>query len=109
MKFVIALLLVLTLSACSKNGEPTEPVTDNGGSTQSGSSTVDPKSVSDLRNSDMLKESIVKSLGADWGISEGEARCLLKDHRATQLARVASDPEVQAVFKQCGVDPAVVK
>lgn len=109
MKFVTALLLVLTLSACGQNGEPTEPVTNNAGDTPPGSSTTASESVPDLPHSDVLQESIVKSIAADWGISKTEARCLLKDHRASQLGRVASDPEVQAVFKQCGVDPAVVK
>ncbi|HAJ91489.1 MAG TPA: hypothetical protein DCO71_02510 [Gammaproteobacteria bacterium] len=65
--------------------------------------------MADLPSSDILKESIVKSIAADWNISQDDARCLLRDHRATQLARVDSDPEVQAVFKQCGVDPSVVK
>jgi len=100
----------ITLTACSgESGTSTEPVAGNGTNVQLESSTPEPKSVSGLRSSDVLEESIVKSLAADWNISEAEVRCLLRDHRASQLGRVASDPEVQAVFKQCGVDPAIVK
>ena len=109
MRIVATLLLVLAMSACSENGGPTEPVTDNGVNTKPGSATSEPKTVKDLHSYDTLKESIVKSLAADWNISEEDTRCLLRDHRASHLARVDSDPEVQAVFEKCGVDPSVVK
>jgi hypothetical protein len=109
MRVVATLLLVLAMSACSENGGPTESVSDNGESPQPGSSASEPKSVKDLSSYDTLKESIVKSLAADWDISEDDSRCLLRDHRATQLSRVDTDPEIQAVFEKCGVDPSVVK
>ena len=110
MKVITPLLIALTLTACSgEDGTATEPAAGNGANTQPGTSTSETKSVADLPSSDILKESIVKSIAADWNISQDDARCLLQDHRATQLARVDSDPEVQAVFKQCGVDPSVVK
>ena len=110
MKIVTPLLIALTLTACSsEDGTATEPVTSSGANTQPGSSTSETKSVKDLRSNDMLKESIIKSIAADWNITQEDARCLLRDHRASQLGRVASDPEIQAVFKQCGVDPSVVK
>ena len=110
MKIITPLLIALTLTACSgEDGTATEPIAGNGANTQPGTSTSETKSVADLPSSDILKESIVKSIAADWNISQDDARCLLRDHRATQLARVDSDPEVQAVFKQCGVDPSVVK
>ena len=110
MKLIAPLLITLTLTACSGgDGTATEPAAGNGANTQSGSSTSETKSMADLPGNDILKESIVKSIAADWNISQDDARCLLRDHRATQLARVDSEPEIQAVFKQCGVDPSVVK
>jgi hypothetical protein len=110
MKIITPLLIALALTACSgEDSTATEPAPGNGANTQSGSSTSETKSVSDLRSSDRLKESIVKSMAADWNITQEDARCLLRDHRASQLGRAASDPEIQAVFKQCGVDPSVVK
>ena len=110
MKVITPLLIALTLTACSgEDGTATEPASGNGANIQPGTSTSETKSVADLPSSDILKESIVKSIAADWNISQDDARCLLRNHRATQLARVDSDPEVQAVFKQCGVDPSVVK
>ena len=110
MKIITPLLFAIILTACSgEGGTATEPAAGNGTNTQSGLSTAETKSVSDLRSNDMLKESIVKSMAADWNIPQEDARCLLQDHRASQLGRVDSDPEIQAVFKQCGVDPSVVK
>jgi len=110
MKTVTPLLIALTLTACSgEDGTATSPAAGNGANTQPGSSASETKSVSDLRSNNMLKESIVKSIAADWNITQEEARCLLQNHRASQLGRVDSDPEIQAVFKQCSVDPSVVK
>lgn len=56
-----------------------------------------------------VKDSIVNSLSREWNISREKVQCLLANHRASQLANVASDPKLQAVFKSCGVDPAVVE
>ena len=56
-----------------------------------------------------VSESVVNSLVREWNISEEQARCLLADHRASQLGRVGSDPAVQAAFEKCGVDTSVAK
>jgi hypothetical protein len=53
---------------------------------------------------------MVNAMVEDWGISRDQAECLLRDPRVTELERLfAGDPEMQVVFNDCGVDPAVVK
>ena len=109
MKTISIMLFAFAISACSsENSTSTEPATGGGANTQAKSSAQESGSDMAMRNSDVLAESFVKSIASDWNISENEARCLLRDYRPSQLGRVGSDPEIQAVFEQCGVDPSVV-
>jgi len=53
---------------------------------------------------------MVNALVEDWGISRDQAECLLRDPGIIERAQISDgDPKVQAVFNDCGVDPAVVK
>jgi len=54
-------------------------------------------------------DSIVGSLANDWNVSEEEVRCLLKDVPLEKFEFALTDPEVTAVFEDCGVNPDVIK
>jgi len=53
---------------------------------------------------------MVSAMVEDFGISRDQAECLNADPRIIGLERISNgDPEILALFDECGVDPAVVK
>jgi len=53
---------------------------------------------------------MVNAMVEDFGISRDQAECLNADPRIIGLERISNgDPEILALFDECGVDPAVVK
>ncbi len=97
----------------------------NGGSGESGDST--PQSAADdaglteeeiaayqekvsRKVSSRFGGAMANALVEDYGISRDQAECLSADPRIVGLERIShGDPEILALFDECGVDPAVVK
>lgn len=53
---------------------------------------------------------MANALVEDFGISMDQAECLSADSRIMGLERISQgDPEILALFDECGVDPAVAK
>ncbi|MDH3512758.1 MAG: hypothetical protein OER85_18095 [Gammaproteobacteria bacterium] len=95
MKLAPALILAFLLSSCG--GDDSSEATD--------------QAVADYQKkvSKTVSSSVVNSLVREWdGVTEDQVRCLLEDLGVMELEKANDDPEVNAVFAKCGVDPAVV-
>ena len=55
-----------------------------------------------------MGNAMVSAFQEDWNVSEVEARCLYEGIPMEKLESGLSEPAVQAVFVECGVDPEVV-
>lgn len=109
----LVLLTVLVLTACggdtgNSGGNAPQSVADDAAMTDEEIARYQEK-VS-RKVSEKVGGAMVNALVEDWGISSDQAKCLLRDPGIIERAQIsADDPEVQAVFNDCGVDPAVVK
>lgn len=60
------------------------------------------------RMKNAVYKSAVKELG-EFGVSEEQVKCVLKDHSYLNLASKKETPEVKAVFQDCGVSMQQLK
>ena len=99
MRLLALLLAIFALTACGQETAPTAQQPVSASEAQAYQEKVDRE----------VSSSMVNSMARNWGINKEQAECLLSKHRASQLGRVDSDPEIQAVFEDCGVDPSLAK
>lgn len=107
LEFSLAALLVLAsmLVACSDNGEQTSAELGNQ------SSAIDDEAAAKYQEKvkKRVSASVVSSFAREWDVPEPKVECLLVDLNVMQLEDAATDVKVAAVFKRCGVDPAVAE
>lgn len=98
------------LAACGgdSGGDMQQPAADDSGLTDEEIARYQEK-VS-RKVSSKFGGALVNAMVEDWGISRDQAECLKSDPRIVDVERISNgDPDVLALFDECGVDPAVVK
>lgn len=109
MKIVTFSLLAVVLSACGGQDEPATVAATEAEQVASEASGLDESAAAyQARVQNKVSDSVVNSLAREWAVSQEDVRCVLGRLKLSQIQRVNSDPDAQAVFEQCGVDPAVV-
>jgi hypothetical protein len=109
---LVFLLFSVFLYSCSEDnkavsGNETEAVSNNAIDLDDETATKYKAKVQ-KRLSKSILNSTIREL-AKVGVAEANVRCILKDHSYRELAKDKNTPEVQAVFKECDVDPDHIK
>lgn len=98
MKYAFVLTMTVLLTSCGGKSEPAaDPSLDEAATEYQ------------EKVKSRVRDSAVKSLAREWEVSEDKVECVLDKATISQIQRVEEDTDVQAAFKDCGVDPAVVK
>ena len=98
MKYTLVLLLAVFLAACGGDTKSVEdPALDD--------AAAEYKEKVNKR----VKSAVVSGLAKEWNVDEDKVECVLESVKLSEMQEVDTNEEVQAVLKDCGVDPAVVK
>ncbi|HUF09755.1 MAG TPA: hypothetical protein VMO47_10565 [Rhodothermales bacterium] len=98
MKYPSVLLITVFLASCGGDSEPAaDPSLDDAAAEYQ----------EEVKTK--VRASAVKALAREWDVDEDNVECVLEKVRISQIEQVEVDAEVQAAFKDCNVDPAVVR
>lgn len=109
MKFIPLMLIAAFLCSCGGQDEPAAAAVAEPEQAASETAGLDDAAAEyQAKVQTKTRNSVVNSLVREWGVPEENVRCVLDQLKISQIQKANTDPAAQAVFKECGVDPAVV-
>ena len=111
MRVATAGLLTIFLFACGSESPPTSETDKAATASEQAETDADFEQYAAEYQKKVARKTsdvMVNSLSGAWGIPADDVRCVMKGVPIEKLEFALTDPEVQAVFEECGVDPEVI-